>query len=183
MIKQAVDLKKRGPFDAQRALREAVNRLTDDWLTGGPPSRQTLDQAAKEIVRLRARLNVNGVWQDPPSMLTATLDDAIGQGLEVIEMFAAAIGMRLTRLGLMQSPAAVIDACRRHHPDYLGLTILQFDTEDDLLFIAGRLPDHTRIVAGGPVFAGDPEFAGRTGIHYAAKNVADFLRFMLHTGT
>ena len=109
-------------------------------------------------------------------MVTATLDDGLGQGLAIIEKYAVAVGIRLIPLGLMQTPEAVIDACRRHQPDFLGLTILQFDTEDDLTCIANHLPRKTRIVAGGPVFAGDPDFAGRTGTHYAAKNVADFLR-------
>jgi hypothetical protein len=61
------------------------------------------------------------------------------------------------------------------------LTVLQFDSEDDLAAIAKQLPGNTRLVAGGPVFAGDRDFAGRTGTHYAARNVADFLQFMLDT--
>jgi hypothetical protein len=81
----------------------------------------------------------------------------------------------------MQTPEAVMDACRLYQPDFLGLTILQFDTEDDLTCIASHLPGKTRIVAGGPVFSGDPDFAGRTGTHFAAKNVAFFLRYMLDT--
>jgi hypothetical protein len=83
----------------------------------------------------------------------------------------------------MQPPEAVMHACRRQRPDFLGLTILQFDTEDDLTAIAKNLPAETRIVAGGPVFKGDSDFAGRTGTHYAANNVADFLRFMLDSGS
>jgi methylmalonyl-CoA mutase cobalamin-binding subunit len=115
-------------------------------------------------------------------MMTASLDDGLGQGLAVIEMYAVTIGMRLISLGLMQTPGAIIDACHRHRPDYLGLTILQFDSEDDLTAIAKKLPANTRLVAGGPVFVGDRDFAGRTGIDYAAKNVADFLQYMLDSG-
>ncbi len=165
--------------DPHNAFRDAVGRLTSQWLAVGLPSRQGLDEAAGELECLRERLNVQGIWEDPPCMVTATLDDGLGQGLAVIERYAIAIGIRLISLGLMQPPEAIIDACLRHQPDYLGLTILQFDTEDDLTCIANHLPRKTRIVAGGPVFTGEPDFAGRTGTHFAAKNVADFLRFML----
>jgi methylmalonyl-CoA mutase cobalamin-binding subunit len=174
----------RQPMTAEnprRAFREAVGRLSIQWLAAGLPSRQGLDEAAQALVCVRQRLNVQGLWEEPPSMVTATLDDGLGLGLAVIEAYAAAIGIRLIPLGLMQSPEAVMDACRRHQPDFLGLTILHFDTEDDLTAIAKNLPPRTRIIAGGPVFKGDPEFAGRTGTHYAATNVADFLRFMLDT--
>lgn len=165
--------------DSQNAFRDAVGKLSRRWLEAGLPSRQGLDVSARKLEHLREHLNVQGLWACSPSMVTATLDDGLGQGLAVIETFATAIGMRLIRLGLMQTPEAIIDACRRHQPDFLGLTILQFDTEDHLISIASRLPRKTRIVAGGPVFAGDPDFADRTGTHYAAKNVADFLQFML----
>jgi methylmalonyl-CoA mutase cobalamin-binding subunit len=167
--------------DAYIAFRAAVGSLANQWLARGLPSRQGLDEAAGDLERLRSRLKVNGIWYQPPSMVAATLDDGLGQGLAVIEKYAAAVGIRLISLGLMQKPEVVIDACRRHQPDFLGLTILQFDTEDDLIYIANHLPRSTRIVAGGPVFDGDPDFANRTGTHYAAANVADFLRYMLET--
>lgn len=165
----------------RNTFRETVDSLAGQWLAKGLPSRQGLYEAAGKLDRLRERLKVQGLWEMPPLMVTATLDDGLGQGLSVIETFAAAIGMRLISLGLMQSRGAIIDACRLHQPDYLGLTILQFDTEDDLTIIAGNLPRKTRIVAGGPVFAGDSDFADRTGTHHVAKNVAAFLRFMLNT--
>ncbi len=164
---------------AYNAFRAAVGSLASQWIATGLPSHQGLDEAAGNLACLRERLRVNGLWDQSPSMVTATLDDGLGKGLAIIEKYATAVGIRLIPLGLMQTSEAVIDACRRHQPDYLGLTILQFDTEDDLTCIANHLPRKTRIVAGGPVFAGDPDFAGRTGTHYAAKNVAHFLKFML----
>lgn len=167
--------------DACIAFRVAVGSLASQWIARGLPSRQGLDEAAGNLERLKAHLKVNGIWDQPPSMVTATLDDGLGQGLAVIEKYAAAVGIRLISLGLMQRPETVFNACRRHQADFLGLTILQFDTEDDLTCIANHLPRKTRIVAGGPVFDGDPGFANRTGTHYAAKNVAYFLRYMLET--
>lgn len=168
-----------GIEDAHIAFRVAVGRLASLWVAKGLPSRQGLDEAAGDLERLKQRLKVNGIWDQPPSMVTATLDDGLGQGLAIIEKYAAVIGIRLIALGLVQRPEAVIDACHRHQPDFLGLTILQLDTEDDLTLIANHLPRDTRIVAGGPVFDGDPGFAKRTGTHYAAKNVANFLQYML----
>ena len=159
--------------------REAVDRLATQWLSSGLPSRQEVDQAADRLLRLRDQLNIQGIWKSSPVMVTATLDDGVGQGLTVIEKYAAAIGIRMVSLGLMQTPETIIAACQEYQPDYLGMTVLQFDSEDDLITIAEQLPPRTRIVAGGPVFSGDPEFAVRTRTHYAAKNVADFLRFML----
>ena len=167
--------------DAYDAFRADVAHYADQWLAAGLPSRQVLDQAAEQIEQMRLRLKVNGLWPEPPTMLTATVDDGLGQGLAVIERFAGAIGIRLIPLGLLQSPQAIIDACRRHQPDYLGLTVLQFDSEDDLAQIVDGLPHHTRIIAGGPVFTGDAGFAERTGTHHVAKHVAAFLRFMLDT--
>jgi methylmalonyl-CoA mutase cobalamin-binding subunit len=159
--------------------RQAIDQLASDWISSGLPSRQGLDQTADELLRLRERLGIPGLWSAPPLMVTATLDDGLGQGLAVIEKYALVIGIRLISLGLMQPPEAIVAACRRKQPKYLGMTVLQFDSEDDLMSIADNLPTHTRIIAGGPVFSSDPEFAERTGTHYAAKNVAYFLRFML----
>jgi methylmalonyl-CoA mutase cobalamin-binding subunit len=167
--------------EAYNAFRAAVGSLVSQWIEKGLPSRQGLDEAAGNLEDMRGRLHVNGLWEDPPSMVTATLDDGLGQGLAVIEKFAIAVGIRLISLGLMQNPEAIIDACQSHRPEYLGLTLLQFDSEDDLIRIAKNLPLKTRIVAGGPVFAGDPDFADRTGTHYAAKNVAYFLRYLIDT--
>jgi methylmalonyl-CoA mutase cobalamin-binding subunit len=160
-------------------FRNAVHQLAGDWISSGLPSHQAVDQAADRLLSLRDKLGIQGLWALPPVMVTATLDDGLGQGLAVIEKYATTIGMRLVSLGLMQTPEAVIAACHREQPDFLGMTVLQFDSEDDLIVIAANLPRRTRIVAGGPVFSGDPEFAERTGTHYAAKHVAYFLRFML----
>lgn len=166
--------------DPLNTFREAINQLAGQWMAIGLPSRQAVDQAAHELLDLRNKLGIQGLWTSPPLMITATLDDGLGQGLAVIEKYATAIGIRLVPLGLMQTPATIIAACRRDQPDFLGMTVLQFDSEDDLISIADGLPAPTRIIAGGPVYFADPDFAGRTGTHFAAKNVAYFLRFMLH---
>jgi methylmalonyl-CoA mutase cobalamin-binding subunit len=164
-------------------FRQAADELAGRWLCSGLPSRQGMMAAAAALEQMRNDLKVESLWDRAPRLLTATLDDGIGQGLAVIEAFAAAIGMDVIPIGLMQTADIVIGACRQHGPHFLGLTVLQFDTEDDLIKISRALPADTRIVAGGPVFSADPGFADRTGIHYAARHVADFLRFMVATTT
>jgi methylmalonyl-CoA mutase cobalamin-binding subunit len=161
-------------------FREAVDRFAQQWCNTGVPSRQVLDDAAASLVRLKTELAISGLWRHAPIMLTATMDDGLGQGLAVIENVARAIGLQVIALGLLKSPQEIVDACREHHPDFLGLTILHDDTEDDLRTVAENIPSETRIVAGGPAFLGDPAFAGRTGTHYAARHAADFLRYMLN---
>jgi len=166
-----------------KTFQHTVRRLAEQWMSDGLPSREGLDEAAQTLVQLRQKSSLPGIWHSPPTLATATLDDGLGQGLAVIEAFATAIGMRIIHLGLMQTAEKIIEDCHRHKPDFLGLTVLQFDTEEDLLFVAEKLPRQTQIVAGGPVFTGDPDFAERTGTHYAAKNVADFLLLMLDSAT
>jgi methanogenic corrinoid protein MtbC1 len=121
----------------------------------------------------------SGLWDKPPLMITATLDDGLGQGLGIIRMFSETAGIKIIDLGLLVTPERIIAECKENNPDLLGLTVLQFDSEEDILMIRRNLPSKTKIIAGGPVFTADPGFARRTGIHFTAKNVAYFIRFLL----
>ena len=112
-------------------------------------------------------------------MITATLDDGLGNGLEVIRLFSEAAGLEIIELGFLVTSEKIITACKKNEPDLLGLTVLQFDSEEDILMISRNLPERTKIIAGGPVFTADPEFSRRAGIHFAAKNVAYFIQFLL----
>ena len=125
------------------------------------------------------KTGASGLWENPPLIITATLDDGLGQGLEIIRMFSETAGLEIIDLGLLVTPEKIIAACKKNNPDLLGLTVLQFDSEEDILTISRNLPARTKIIAGGPVFAGDPGFARRTGIHFTAKNVAYFIQFLL----
>jgi len=112
-------------------------------------------------------------------MLTATLDDGLGHGLEVIRMFSEVAGLEIIELGLLVAPEKIITACKKNKPDLLGLTVLQFDSEENILMISRNLASKTKIIAGGPIFTADQGFARRAGIHFTAKNVAYFIRFLL----
>ena len=143
------------------------------------PSRSGLEKAAGELREWKVKTGASGLWNNPPLMITATLDDGLGQGLGVIRMFSETAGLEIIDLGLLVAPEKIIAACKRNNPDLLGLTVLQFDSEEDILMISKNLPSKTKIIAGGPVFTADPEFAQRTGVHFTAKNAAYFIRFLL----
>lgn len=145
----------------------------------GLPSRAGIESAGRELLSFRQTTDVKGLWENPPLMVTATLDDGLGQGLTIIHLFAEAVGMRLNPLGLMQTPTHIIAECRNQKPDFLGLTVLQFDTEEDLSLICADIPRKTRLICGGPVFNADPDLARRCGVHFTAKDVGAFLEIVL----
>ncbi len=112
-------------------------------------------------------------------MATATIDDGWGHGLDVIERLAEAAGVRVERLGCLVPAARIAAHCRRHRPDLLGLTVLQFDADDAVAGIVQRLPPETTLVAGGAAYRYDPDFAHRTGTPHVARDGAAFLRFLV----
>jgi hypothetical protein len=82
-------------------------------------------------------------------------------------------------LGVLQRPDVILTACRERQADLLGLTVLQFDSDEDLIEIARGLPPETTLIAGGAAFIHDPDFAERTGTLYVARDGAAFLEFLL----
>ena len=165
--------------DSHLALRAEIRRHLDLWRGGTRPSRQAQMDAAEAVTRFRRGLKISSLWAVPPLMATATLDDGFGHGLALIHRFAQAAGLQLLSLGTMQAVDVIIAACRRQRPGLLGLTVLQFDTEPDLVALRQGIPAETRIVAGGPVFTGDPDLAHRAGIDFVAPNAAAFWEYLL----
>ncbi len=145
-----------------------------------PPTRQGYLVAAGQLAACRRQSGCEALWPRPPRMLTATLDDGWGHGLEIIQALAEAAGIRVGPLGVLQKPEAVVAACRRKRPDLLGLTVLQFDSDDDVRHIVDGLPPQTTLVAGGAAYQFDPDFAERTRTPFVARNGAAFLRFLLN---
>ncbi len=164
---------------SEKALRAEIRRHLEKLRGPERPSRQTLLETAAAVDRFRRDRNIVGLWPCPPLMATATLDDGFGHGLEIIHRFAEAAGLHLLPLGTMLTAQAIIAACRQHRPDLLGLTVLQFDTEAPLIEVRSGIPAATRIVAGGPVFAADPDLAARTGIDFVARDAAAFWEYLL----
>jgi hypothetical protein len=165
--------------DSQKILRGKLQVLHRQWIRDGLPTRQQLENVAIELELWKKNNRVAGLWDPRPCMLTATLDDGMGVGLAIIERYAAILGFYVIHLGLLQKKETIVDACLEHRPDFLGLTVLQLDSEDDLAYIGSRLPQRTKLIAGGPVFAFDPEMAGRCHICFVARDLAHFIDFLL----
>ena len=172
-------------FDYRKQLREKLEKLSGKWQSEGLPSRSGLEKAAEDLREWKLKTDGSGLWDIPPLMITATLDDGLGHGLQVIRMFSEAVGLEIIELGLLVSPEKIITECKKSNPDLLGLTVLQFDSEEHILMISRNLPPKTKIIAGGPVFTADGDFARRAGVHFAARNVACFIQFLLdlHPGS
>jgi methylmalonyl-CoA mutase cobalamin-binding subunit len=111
-------------------------------------------------------------------MVTATLDDGFGFGLEVIHEWADALGLDVHRLGLLAPPERILAVCAARRPALLGLTVLQLDSEDALVDLGRHLPPPTVLVAGGPVFRALPDLAARANVGLVARHAGDFVRFL-----
>jgi hypothetical protein len=160
-------------------LRQKLRRICDQWITGGFSSRQVLERAADDLEQWKQNHQIDGIWPQRPLLATATLDDGIGQGLAIIERFAELVGLDVEPIGLLQPPRIIIDTCRQRQPAFLGLTVLQLDSDDALAMIGSSLPEQTRLIAGGPVFAFDPEMAVRCNIDFVAADLPRFLDYLL----
>ena len=159
-------------------MRARIEALLNHW-RDNPPTREGYLEAAAKLTAGR-RSGLKPLWPRSPHMVTATLDDGWGHGLDIIHALAEAVGVRVEPLGLLLTPYAVVAACRQHRPDLLGLTVLQFDSDDAVRHILGQLPCDTTLIAGGAAYQFDPDFAQRTQTPFVARNGAAFLQFLLN---
>jgi len=163
----------------RQQLRERLDRLSREWLARGLPTREELLCTAAELEAWKAQNDVAGIWPYPPRLITATLDDGLGHGLELIERFARILGLSVSPMGLLREPAAIVARCQKETPDFLGLTVLQLDSDDDLAAVGRHLPPRTRLIAGGPAFRLDPDLAVLCNVSYVAENLAGFMDYIL----
>jgi len=162
-----------------KPLAEKLGRISRRWISDGLPSREVLESTADQLELWKQKRAIHGLWSEAPLMLTATLDDGIGQGIAVIERFASVAGLAVQRIGLLQHPGFIVDQCKILQPDMLGLTVLQLDSDDNLAEVGRNCPQQTAIVAGGPAFMFDPEMGKRCAVDYISPNVAYFLDYIL----
>jgi len=160
-------------------LRNRLRLLCDQWLSTGLPSRNALLNTAEQLDTWKIQNKVRGIWPAAPLIITATLDDGIGQGIDIINIFSEIVGMEVKLLGLLQPAERIVAACLKDRPAFLGLTVLQIDSEETLSLIGQRVPSQTRIVAGGPAFKYEPEMAVRCRVHHVAVNVAAYIDYLL----
>lgn len=145
-------MKPYGDRNVNPSLRTMLREFTQTLRDNGDMSWTEIYAAGESLLRKKTDQHLDGLFNPPLLLATATLDDAIGQGLRMIELFSAAAGLDVIPLGLMQSPERIISECKRLSPDMLGLTILQYDTEELLEDMIAHIPDSIRVIAGGPIF-------------------------------
>ncbi len=160
-------------------LIDKIQNLLSTWKEQRLPGSATLHDIADDLLDWRMTEGVPGLWLNPPVMFGATLDDGWGHGIQLILKYADALGCQTEFLGLLLSWEEISNLCQKHEPDILGLTVLQFDTEEAIAVLRKHIPKKTKIVAGGPVFKIDDELALRMGIDYVAGDAADFLAYLV----
>ena len=161
-------------------FKDKLGQISRHWISSGLPSRQALESTADDLEKWKRKRAIPGLWPDTPLMLTATLDDGIGQGISIIERYAGLAGLEVQRIGLLQHPGFIVEKCHILQPALLGLTVLQLDSDDALAEVGRNRPDQTTIIAGGPVFKFDPGMGKRCRVDYVAPNVAYFLKYLLN---
>jgi len=166
-------------MDKDCQFRKEITRSLSRLTRTGRPSRNALMAEAEKLYAWRRACGVSGLWDDPPLIVTATIDDAWGHGLEVIHAFSHAAGLIIHPLGLMKPPREIIETCLRLSPDLLGMTVLQFDTEQAIQIIRREIPPRTLIICGGPLFHADPDLKTRCGINVVAANAVRFMEFLM----
>lgn len=177
-IQPATVMTTQGTVSAREKFRLRLQNLSNTWKKNGLPSNQQLVSIARQLEGDKKKHGIQAIWSSCPLMVTTTIDDGLGQGLEIIHRYATVMGFEIHPLGLMQTPEKIVAECRARKPHFLGLTMLQLDSDDALAYIGHHLPRKTRLIAGGPVFKFDTEMAQRCGVHFVAPDVAHFVDFM-----
>jgi hypothetical protein len=161
------------------SFKDKLGQISRHWISSGLPSRQALESTADHLEKWKRKRDIPGLWPDTLLMLTATLDDGIGQGISIIERYAGLAGLEVQRIGLLQYPGFIVEKCHILRPALLGLTVLQLDSDDALAEVGRNRPPQTTIIAGGPAFKFDPGMGRRCRVDYVAPNVAYFLEYLL----
>jgi hypothetical protein len=161
------------------ALRKQLLDLLARWRREGLPSWTQTYESGQALLAWKNDQRIDGLWKQPPRLVTATLDDAIGQGLKMIHLFSEVAGVTVRPLGLMQAPEHIISTCRGLKPDMLGLTVLQLDTVEMLDEIAESIPTETHLIVGGPAFKLMPAADLERKRYHVIDDVAAYLALLL----
>ena len=160
-------------------MRKHLLDLLATWRREGLPSWTQAYQSGQALLGWKTEQKIGGLWERPPQLVTATLDDSIGQGLKMIHLFSEVAGVVVRPLGLMQLSEHIITACHNYQPDMLGLTVLQLDTVEMLDHIAENIPDETHVLVGGPAFKLMPAAELCLKSYRVLNDVAAYLAFLL----
>lgn len=161
-------------------LGDRLQILVENWRALGLPSHSELlalaDQIATEVPG-----SADGLWAPHrPLLLTATMDDGIGQGLQIVERYARLVGMRVQALGLNCSVNEIVMASQKASPQMIGLTVLQWDTLEEITALRRVLPETVALVIGGPIFRRHPLVALKSGVDAVAGGIGEFVEYLLN---
>lgn len=156
----------------------SVRKKLESWEKSGIPPRWTLLEELKELQNLRVSLGLDSVMENPPRLLTATLDDGWGLGLDVIHLACDALGIPYTFIGLMKTPEEIMATCVSNPPDAVGISVIQEDSVEKLLHLRRLLPRNIPIFAGGPGLKDRIEVPSEEKL-VIVKNVAHFMKLIL----
>ncbi|MEJ5299511.1 MAG: cobalamin-dependent protein [Thermodesulforhabdaceae bacterium] len=157
---------------------EAVREKLEIWEKSGIPPRWSLLEELKKLQSLRISLGLSSICENPPRLITATLDDGWGLGIEVIHMACNALGIPYNFLGLMKTPEEIVDACASDPPDIVGVTVIQEDSAEELLRLRRLLQPNILILAGGPGLKDPAEISHENNL-IIVKNVSHFIRMII----
>ena len=165
-------------MNARRMFRREVEQLLHHWQSDGPPPRWRLREQLKDLKANRQTLGIPSLWAVPPAIVTATLDDGWGHGIETVALCARALGMTLHTLGLLVPPSEIAAACRRLRPDFLALTVLQVESKEALQLITDQVSPATQVFVGGALVQSCPQAFNRPNL-LAASNLTVFVEQLL----
>ncbi len=135
--------------DRERFLDMLEERLRR-WRAQGLPPRWSLLQELQELVALRSSLGVRHPLGRFLHLLTATLDDGWGMGIDMIHHACGVLGLSYRFVGLAKTPEEVVLHCRGERPDVVALTVLLDDTVAMVKHLRAILPGSIPLFVGGP---------------------------------
>jgi methylmalonyl-CoA mutase cobalamin-binding subunit len=159
-------------------LRKILDEFISNWKNDPKTSWAHIYSVGKQLLEWKTHQNIVGLWKYPPKIITATMDDGMGQGLKMIHLFSRVAGLEIVHLGLMQSPKKIINECQKQNPDFLGMTILQFETEELLKTIIPQIPKQMQVLVGGPIFNTMPDNALQNKKYHSFNHISEYLHFL-----
>ncbi len=148
------------------------------WQKKGLPPRWSLLQELKNLASLRLSMNISHVLPKRVSIVTATIDDGWGMGLEIIHLACDVLGIEYKFIGLMRKPEEILGHLLKEQPRFLGITLLQEDSIPLLQYIHDSTPEDLLILAGGPAFKNGLKEETMERLRIIA-NVKEFIEFMI----
>ena len=156
----------------------SVKEKLESWDKSGIPTRWTLLEELKGLQNLRLSLGLNSIIGNPPRLLTTTLDDSWGLGLDVIHLACDALGIPYTFIGLMKTPEEITASYTPNLHDAVGITVIQENSVEKLLHLRRLLPQNISILAGGPGLKYMLEIPSGEKL-IIVKNVVHFIKIIL----